>query len=96
MVKDFYRADYYRTTVESSVTLLHNLADLADPSEFSTHVNQLILAKQHVEHGANVNALTSPGGLTPLHKACFSGNVINLDFVEYLLGEGADPNTQDH
>jgi ankyrin repeat protein len=57
---------------ESSVTLLHNLADLADPSEYSTHVNQLILAKLLVEHGANVNAVSSPGGVTPLHKACFS------------------------
>jgi hypothetical protein len=81
---------------ESSVTLLHNLAVLADPSEYFTHVNQLILAKQLVEHGANVNAVSIPGGLTPLHKACFSDNVINLDFVEYLLGEGADPNVRDH
>jgi ankyrin repeat protein len=24
------------------------------------------------------------------------GNVINLDFVEYILGEGSDPNVQDH
>jgi hypothetical protein len=27
--------------------------------------------------------------------ACFSGNVTNLDFVELLLEEGADPNAQD-
>ena len=50
---------------ESSVTLLHNLADLTDPSEYSTQVNQLIQAQQLVEHGANVNAVSSPGGLTP-------------------------------
>jgi hypothetical protein len=33
------------------------MADLADPFDYSTHVNQLILAKQLVEHGANVNAV---------------------------------------
>jgi ankyrin repeat protein len=33
--------------------------------------------------------------MTPLHRACFSGNVTNLDFVEYLLEVGADPNAQD-
>jgi ankyrin repeat protein len=47
-------------------------------------VNQLILAKQLVEHGANVNAVSTPHGKRPLHKACSSGNVTNLDFVEYL------------
>jgi ankyrin repeat protein len=50
-------------------------------------VNQLILAKQLVEHGANVNAVETHGK-TPLHRACYSGNVTNLDFVEYLLEEG--------
>jgi ankyrin repeat protein len=31
-----------------------------------------------------------------LHRACFSGIVTNLDFVEHLLEAGADPNAQDH
>jgi ankyrin repeat protein len=34
--------------------------------------------------------------LTPLHRACYSGVVTNLDFVELLLANGADPNAQDH
>jgi hypothetical protein len=29
------------------------------------------------------------------YRACFSGNVTNLDFVEYLLEVGADPNAQE-
>jgi hypothetical protein len=33
---------------EDRVTLLHHLADLADPFDYSSHVNQLILAKQLV------------------------------------------------
>jgi hypothetical protein len=76
-------------------TLIHLLADLADPIHYSTHVNQLMLAKQLIEHGATVNAVESADGRTALHMACFSGNVTNLDFVELLLEEGADPNAQD-
>jgi hypothetical protein len=75
---------------------LNELTDLADPSEYSTQVNQLILAKQLVEHGANVNAVSIPQGLTPLHRACSSSFVTNLDFVGFLLEAGADPNAQDH
>jgi hypothetical protein len=78
---------------ETRFTPLHILADLADPKDYSTHKMQLILAKQLIEHGANVN-LSIPWGNTPLHKACHSGVVTNLDFVEYLLEAGADPNTQ--
>jgi hypothetical protein len=83
------------TIGEMKGTPLLLLADLADASEYSTHVNQLILAKQLVEHGANVSSVSNIQGMTPLHRACFSGNVTNLDFVEYLLEEGADPNAQD-
>jgi ankyrin repeat protein len=72
------------------------LANLADPFDYYTHVNQLILAKQLVEHGANVNTVAKLVGMTPFHRACFSGNVTNLDFIEYLLEAGADPNAQDH
>jgi hypothetical protein len=81
---------------EDRETPLQHLANLADPHEYSTHENQLILAKQLVEHGANVNAASSPHqGKTPLNSACYGGSVTNLDFVELLLKEGADPN-RDH
>jgi ankyrin repeat protein len=71
-------------------TPLQDLAGLADSRDYSTHETQLILAKQLIEHGANVNDV-SPEGKTPLHNACYAGNVTNLDFVELLLEAGADP-----
>jgi hypothetical protein len=79
----------------TKATPLHRLGNLVAPFDYSTHENQLILAKQLVERGANVNAITSPQGGTPLHNACNSCNVTNLDFVKLLLEEGADPNFQD-
>jgi hypothetical protein len=81
---------------ETRDTPLHHLANHLDPSDYKTHVNQLILAKQLIEHGANVRAVSIPHGLTPLHKACYRAAVTNLDFVEYLLKLGADPNAQDY
>jgi hypothetical protein len=77
-------------------TPLHDLAELANSSDYSTHENQLILAKQLIEHGANVNAVSSPHGATPLQKACSWTKVTNLDFIQLLLEAGADPNSQDH
>jgi hypothetical protein len=82
--------------VETSPTLLHLLADLADPFDISTHVNQLILAKQLIERGANVNTAAIPQGMTPLHRACYAGVVTNLDFLEFLLKAGADSKAQNY
>jgi hypothetical protein len=76
-------------------TPLQFSVDLADPSDYSTHVNQLILAKQLIENGANVNAASIPIDMTPLHRACHAGIVTNLDFIELLLEKGANPNAQD-
>jgi hypothetical protein len=56
-------------------TPLHYLATLCHQSNYSPHVNQeLILAKQLIEHGANVNAVPSPKGATTL---CYSDVIVN-------------------
>jgi hypothetical protein len=81
---------------QSRVTPLHLLSGLTDPSDHSTHKKQLILARQLIEHGANVSALSIPQGDTPLHDACYAVNVTNLDFVELFLKKGADPNARNH
>jgi hypothetical protein len=81
---------------ETRQTMLDDLADMAYPFDYSTHENQLILAKQLIRHGANVKAASIPHGKTPLHNACYAGVVTNLDFVKLLLEAGANPNAQDH
>jgi hypothetical protein len=81
---------------QSSFTPLHLLAELLDPRDYLTHVNQLILAEQLIKHGANVNAASIPNGVTPLHSACYADVVTNLDLVELLLVKGANPNAQSY
>jgi hypothetical protein len=76
-------------------TPLHDLTNLVAHSGFKSHINQLIIAKQLIDHGANVNAASRRRGCTPLHTACFTSAVTHLDFVELLLKEGADANARD-
>jgi ankyrin repeat protein len=78
-------------------TPLHHLACLADPSDYSAHKNQVTLGRQLIEHGVkNVNAAAHPAGETPLHCACHTETPTNLDFIQLLLDNGADPNIPDY
>lgn len=54
------------------------------------------MARQLVEYGVDVNAVVMPNGTTPLHRACDSTGVIYLEFIEFLLQSGANPNAVDH
>jgi hypothetical protein len=83
---------------ENRTTLLIHLAGLTDPkrSDNSIQENQIILGRQLIEHGANVNAVSFPNDDTPLHTACQSSSTTNLDFIQLLLEKGADPNVQNH
>lgn len=75
-------------------TALHWVAEMGDPNDTVVLKNQVVLAKQLIKAGANVNAKAYTGKLqkTPLHVACFSGTVTNFKLIRLLLDNGADPN----
>lgn len=59
--------------------------------------NQVTIARNLVEAGADVNrsSLRDGAGLiAPLYFACFSTHYTNLDFIQLLLENGANPNQQ--
>jgi hypothetical protein len=72
------------------------------------YASQIVLAQQLVAYGVDVNAVLMPQrGVdvnavlmqqrkTPLHCACCTAGVTNLEFIEFLLQSGADPNARNH
>jgi hypothetical protein len=77
--------------------LLNWLAQVMHPDGHRTsYANQILLARQLVDYGVDVNAAVMPNGTTPLHTACCSAGVTNLDFINFLLQSGADPNARNH
>jgi hypothetical protein len=77
--------------------LLNWLAQVMHPNGHRTcYANQILLARQLVEYGVDVNAAVMPNGTTPLHTACCSAGVTNLEFINFLLQSGADPNARNH
>lgn len=53
----------------------------------------LRMAEALITYGADVNGESRPGnGHTPLYIACSSCYGPDFDFVQFLVGEGADPN----
>jgi hypothetical protein len=86
-----------REELATGPTPLHHLSCQADHKDHAFHKNQVILGQQLLRHGANVNLdMPPPDGRTPLHLACHSGVVTNLDFIQLLLEKGANPNVQDN
>jgi hypothetical protein len=77
--------------------LLNWLAQVMHPDGHRTsYANQILLARQLVEYGVDVNAAIMPNGTTPLHTACCSAGVTNLEFINFLLQNGANPNARNH
>jgi hypothetical protein len=74
---------------------LYHLSYEVDPKDHSFHKNQIILGQQLIRHGANATFDKLKSGQTPLHLACHSRSVTNLDFIQLLLEKGASPNVQD-
>jgi hypothetical protein len=71
------------------------LANLTHPdAHHICYASQIFLAKQVVMYGVDVNAVM-PNGSTSLHAACCSTGVINLEYIEFLLQSGANPNAKD-
>jgi ankyrin repeat protein len=75
-------------------TLLHHVAEAGDPFNFLLRIFSSSLRNSLVTRSFNVNVIV-PQCETVLLRACFSGSVTSLDFVELLLRKNADPNTQD-
>jgi len=69
---------------------------MADPDLATSHQVQVVLGQQLLDAGAEVNAQAGEGlgKVTPLHRACHSATVINLDFIRLLLEHGANPNAR--
>jgi hypothetical protein len=77
--------------------LLIWLAKVMHPDSHHTYyANQILLARQLVAYGVDVNAAQMPTCTTPLHTACCTSGVINLEFIDFLLQRGADPNARNH
>lgn len=79
--------------VYNCLTLL--AAQHSDKESFKK--NQVAIARQLIEGGADVNrpSLENGAGLiAPLYFACRSTHCTNLDFIQLLIENGANPNQQ--
>jgi ankyrin repeat protein len=70
--------------LSAGLTPLHHLIIQLDPEDHSFHKNQVILGQQLFRHGANADLNAFSHGTTPLHIACDSSTVTNLDFIQLL------------
>jgi len=82
-------------TLEGESTL-HKLAEGGNPLKERSLKNQVIIGRQLILAGCNVNARCGKNlkKMTVLHKACHSSTHTNLAFIKLLLDNGADPNAR--
>lgn len=78
-------------------TGLHWLPELVRPSGGDSPKNVVVIARQLLDAGADVDARAEKGmGLiTPLVRACSSAVPTNIALIELYLARGADPNAAD-
>jgi len=69
-------------------TPLHWIAEIG--FDYRSMQLQTLLTQQLIDAGAFVNKKSLNGGnFTPLHKACASQHIVNLDMIKLLLDNGA-------
>ena len=78
---------------DSSSRPLHMLVGCTAPN-VDVMERQVIIARQLIEAGADVNAVNGPalGKNSPLHNACSSARCTNLGLIKLFLDHGANPN----
>lgn len=84
-----YETTRCKLTLGTPFNTLSMMSSATDPH---VNMNQVIVGRQLIEAGANVNLRSGEDDDTPLHVACSSTVPTNLDFVQLLLDNGADPN----
>jgi len=78
----------------SQYHFLITLSQQSSPSKRLYNRNQVVLAKQFITHGADVNRKRGVHMDTPLDSSCYCFQPTNLEFIKLLLENGADRNHQ--